>query len=199
MKNETMWDNFLKIRTSGRDDSCSNQYPYEPTPYDVLERLANSGYIRKRDTIVDYGCGKGRACFFLSYQIKANTIGVEYDERIYQCALRNEKTALKTSKVEFFHARAEEYILPDNVNHCFFFNPFSIELLKAVLVKIFDSYYAVQRQIYLYFYYPSDEYVSYLMQLDELEFEDEIDCSDIGDGEPMRERILIFRIAEILK
>lgn len=194
-----MWDNILKIKTSGRDDSNANQYqyPYEPTPYDVLERLANSGYIGKRDTVVDYGCGKGRACFFLSYQVKANTIGIEYDERIYECALRNVKTALNPSKVVFYHERAEEYILPENVNHCFFFNPFSIELLKAVFARIMDSYYAKPRQIRLYFYYPSDEYVSYLMQLDEVEFEDEIDCSDIGDGEVARERILIFQIAGI--
>ena len=36
----------MKIKTSGRDDSRSDQYryPYEPTPYSVLERLAGSGY-----------------------------------------------------------------------------------------------------------------------------------------------------------
>ena len=44
-QNETQWDRFLKIRTSGRDDSHADQYryPYEPTAYVVLERLANSG------------------------------------------------------------------------------------------------------------------------------------------------------------
>ena len=31
-QNETQWDRFLKIRTSGRDDSHADQYryPYEP-------------------------------------------------------------------------------------------------------------------------------------------------------------------------
>ena len=44
-QNETQWDKLLKIKTSGRDDSHSDQYryPYEPTSYMVLERLANSG------------------------------------------------------------------------------------------------------------------------------------------------------------
>ena len=43
--NEEKWDRLLHIRTTGRDDSHSDQYryPYEPTPYTVLERLANSG------------------------------------------------------------------------------------------------------------------------------------------------------------
>ena len=41
-QNELQWDKLLKIKTSGRDDSHSDQfhYPYEPTPYCVLERLA---------------------------------------------------------------------------------------------------------------------------------------------------------------
>ena len=47
---ENKWDKLLKIKTAGRDDSQSDQYryPYEPTPYSVLERLGNTGYIRKK-------------------------------------------------------------------------------------------------------------------------------------------------------
>ena len=58
---EKQWDKLLKIKTSGRDDTKSNTYyyPYEPTPYAVLERLASSGYIGKSNTLLDYGCGKG--------------------------------------------------------------------------------------------------------------------------------------------
>lgn len=65
-KNETRWDKLLQIRTMGRDDSSADQYryPYEPTPYSVLERLADSGRIRKGNTLLDYGCGKGRVDFF---------------------------------------------------------------------------------------------------------------------------------------
>ena len=52
---EKQWDRLLKIKTLGRDDSNADQYryPYEPTPYAVLERLANSGRIRKGDTLLD--------------------------------------------------------------------------------------------------------------------------------------------------
>ena len=73
--NENTWDKLLQIKTTGRDDSNSDtyRYPYEPTPYSVLERLANSGWIRKQDVVLDYGCGKGRVDFFLSYQTRANT------------------------------------------------------------------------------------------------------------------------------
>ena len=192
--NEKTWDKLLKIKTSGRDASNSDQYryPYEPTPYSVLERLANSGLIRKRDVVLDYGCGKGRVDFFLSYQTKANTIGIEYDERIYQGVLENMKNAVSRAKTEFVLARAEEYEVPSEVNKCYFFNPFSVELLRKVMARILQSYYEKPREVFLFFYYPSEEYISYLMTVDELEFYDEIDCDDLFDKSDMRERILIF-------
>ena len=195
--NENTWDKLLQIKTSGLDDSNSDQYryPYEPTPYCVLERLANSGFIRKRDVVLDYGCGKGRVDFFLAYQAKANTIGIEYDERIYQTVLENQKNAISRTRTEFVLAKAEEYEVPTEVNRFYFFNPFSVELLRKVMARITESYYEDPREILLFFYYPSEEYISYLMTVDELEFYDEIDCGDLFDGNDMRERIMIFTFA----
>ena len=192
--NENTWDKLLHIKTSGRDDTNSDnyRYPYEPTPYSVLERLANCGLIRKGDTVLDYGCGKGRVSFFLSYQTKAKTIGIEYDERIYTRAAENQKTA--RSKADFVFGRAEELEIPAEVNVCYFFNPFSVEILKSVLARITESYYESPREIYLFFYYPSDEYMCCLAAADELEFYDEIDCTDLFSGNDRRERIMIFRL-----
>ena len=101
---ESQWDKLLKIKTTGRDDSRSDQYryPYEPTQYLVLERLANSGLISKKNTVLDYGTGKGRVCFYLSYQTRCRSIGVEYDERIFELT------------------GAEEYAVPTDVDRCYF-------------------------------------------------------------------------------
>ena len=191
---EKTWDKLLKIKTTGRDDSNSDQYryPYEPTPYGVLERLANSGYIRKKDVVLDYGCGKGRVDFFLSYQTKARTIGIEYDERIYQSAIENQKNAVSKSKTEFVLERAENYEVPELVNRCYFFNPFSVELLRKVMARIIKSYYENPREMFLMFYYPSEEYISYLLTVDELEFYDEIDCGDLFEKKDSREQIMVF-------
>ena len=196
INNENTWDKLLKIKTSGRDDSNSDQYrfPYEPTPYNVLERLANSGYIRKKDVVLDYGCGKGRVEFFLSYQTKANTIGIEYDERIYQSAIENQNTFISRAKTDFILARAEEYEVPSKVNRFYFFNPFSVELLRKVMARIIDSYYDQPRELLLFFYYPSEEYISYLMTVDELEFYDEIACNDLFENNDSRENIIIFKM-----
>ena len=194
---ETIWDKLLRIKTTGRDDSNSDQYryPYEPTPYSVLERLANSGLISKRDVLLDYGCGKGRVDFFLSYQIKAKTIGIEYDERIYQRAIENQKSVVSRAKAEFVLIRAEAYEVPSEVNRFYFFNPFSVEILHKVIARIIESYYAKPREAYLFFYYPSEEYISYLMTVEELELYDEIHCGDLFIGNDSRERIVIFLLS----
>ena len=196
--NETKWDKLLRIKTSGRDDSRADQYryPYEPTPYSVLERLANSGYIQKRDVILDYGCGKGRVDFFLSYQTKVHSIGIEYDERIYQTVFENKKSAVSGGRCEFVLANAETYEVPAEVNRCYFFNPFSVEILRKVMARIIESYYEQPREIFLFFYYPSKEYLSYLAEVDGLELYDEISCSDLFEGDDPRERVLVFQLKE---
>ena len=198
-QSENNWDKLLKIKTTGRDDSNSDQYryPYEPTPYSVLERLANSGYIRKKDVLLDYGCGKGRVDFFLSYQTRVKSIGIEYDERIYASAVENKKQAVSGARVEFVLAQAENYVVPKEVNICYFFNPFSVELLRKVMARITESYYENPREISLFFYYPSEEYISYLMMAEEVEFYDEISCGDLFEGKDNREQIVIFKMGEV--
>lgn len=80
------------------------------------------------------------------------------------------------------------------VEQCYFFNPFSEEILQKVLAKIEESYFESPRQILLFFYYPSDEYVSHLVTDDLLMFVDEIDCCDLFEGKDTREKILVFQL-----
>ena len=193
---ETQWDKLLKIKTTGRDDSHSDQYryPYEPTSYLVLERLANSGLMRKNNTLIDYGTGKGRVCFYLSYQTRCKSIGIEYDERIFQGAMENKERAVASNRTTFVLCNAENYEVPKEVDRCYFFNPFSVEIFQSVLARIYESYYENPRELLLFFYYPLEEYVSKLMTEEQLMFYDEIDTSDLFPGEDARERILIFQV-----
>lgn len=198
MASEHAWDKLLQIKTAGRDDTNSDEYryPYEPTSYKVLERLANSGLICAGDVVLDYGCGKGRVGFLLSYRTKAKVIGIEYDERIYEQAMENRKTTISRIKPDFVLTAAEEYALPPEVSRCYFFNPFSAEILRKVMARIIGSWYESPREVFLFFYYPSDEYIACLMTVDELEFYDEIECGDLFEGSDQRERIMIFRLPD---
>ena len=194
--NEIQWDKLLKIKTTGRDDTNADQYrfPYEPTPYSVLERLANSGYIRKKNVLIDYGCGKGRVSLFLSYQTRCRSIGVEYDDRIYADAEANRENGVSGRRTEFLKQGAEDFKVPSDADRMVFFNPFSVEILRKVIARVTESYYENPREILMFFYYPSDEYMSFLMTVDELEFMDDIDCKDLFPGENPREKIVIFRM-----
>lgn len=192
---EKQWDKLLRIKTSGRDDSKSNTfyYPYEPTPYCVLERLASSGYIGKKNTVLDYGCGKGRVDFYLSYQTKCKTIGVEYDDRMYKRAIENLKSSGQNHRVQFILENAIHYKIGVGIDRIYLFNPFSIDVLQKVINNINDSYYKNPRELLLFSYYPSDEYTYHLLDMDELTLQDEIDCGDLFGGNNIREKILVFK------
>lgn len=195
---EKEWEKFLRIKTTGRDDSRSDtfRYPYEPTSYEVLVRLSNTGLIGKNNTLLDYGCGKGRVSIFMAYQTKCHSIGIEYDERIYSRAISNKSDAVSSNRVEFICADATEIKIPSDVDRFFFFNPFSVEIFKRVLANIIDSYYENQREMLIMCYYPSDEYIMYLSQEYNVTFVEELDCSDISDGEARREKIIIYRVGK---
>ena len=192
---EEQWDRKLKIQTIGRLDGHADQYryPYEPTPYVVLERLAESGYISRENILIDYGCGKGRVGLFLHHAIGCETIGLEFDKDIFLQAEGNKEVAAKGNGVIFYHADAAEFSVADA--DCFyFFNPFSVEILKSVMGRIMESYYENPRKMRLFFYYPNDEYLVYLMTMYALAFVEEIDCRDLFSGKNERERILIFEL-----
>lgn len=206
---ELEWDEKLNIKTIGRDDKHADQFhhPYEPTPYCVLERLADSGYITGDSILVDYGCGKGRVGFFLAHEIDCRCIGLEYDPPIFKQAEENlaaykgqiALASASAKKLSFLCTNAEKYQVTDA--DCFyFFNPFTVEILRSVMQQIITSYYENPRPIRLFFYYPDPEYVSYLLTgdtshlLDELYFLDEIDCRDLFDSNDDREKIMIFEL-----
>ena len=199
---EQEWDQKLHIDTIGRDASMEDAYhhPYEPTPYTVLERIVESGYLSSYNKVIDYGCGKGRVGFFLGSQLGCKTVGIEFDAKICDEARENlakwKGTMSKnngTQCVVFQCIAAEKYEVADE-DTFYFFNPFSVEILKNVVGKIKKSYYENPREIRLFFYYPSDEYISYLMTVAELCFLDEIDCSDLFEENKEREKIVIFEM-----
>ena len=60
------------------------------------------------------------------------------------------------------------------------------------MARIIESHDKNPREAFLFFYYLSEEYLSYLMTVDELEFYDEIDCMDLFEGNDQREEVVVF-------
>ncbi len=193
---EFLCDAELNINTVGRDEKYSDAHvhPYEPTTYSVLERLAESGLISADDHLLDYGSGKGRVPIYMSYKTGCRATGVECMEEFYQDALYNLETYGSEENIDFVCARAQDYTVPDDVTAAFFFNPFSVSIMRSVLNRLLESYDRDPRYIRMFFYYPSDTYVAYLTNVDEVMFEDEIDCTDLFRENDPRNRVIIFSI-----
>ena len=193
---EEQWERKLNIRTGGGSNHAADgeNFPYEPTPYSVLVRLAGCGRLTRKNRLIDYGCGKGRASILLSGLTGCQVIGIDYNEDLIRTAQEN-LVRSRGKGITFLHKAAEMYEVTDE-DSFFFFNPFSEQVFRKVIDQILWSWYENPRKMQLFFYYPTDEDVTLLMMTQELMFADEIDCSDLFDGNNKRERILIFETEE---
>ena len=81
---EQKWERKLHIHTTGRDENDATEqiFPYEPTPYAVLERLVSEDWISSQDHVLDYGCGKGRVCIFLAMTTGCRATGVDVSDAL---------------------------------------------------------------------------------------------------------------------
>ena len=174
---QKQWDKKLKIQTIGRDASGADayRYPYEPTDYCVLQRLADSGYLRRDSVLVDYGCGKGRLGFFFHNQTGCRVIGLDHSKRMVKKANKNLQNYGNSAEICFIHTKAEEYLPVENANRFYFFNPFSSKIFAKVLEKIQESYDKNPREIIIFFYYSTIEYKLYLKTEPRLELIDSVE------------------------
>ena len=198
-ESEQAMDHLLGIRTTGRDESHASLdcNPYEPTPYGVLERLANSGHLRKGNCLIDYGCGKGRVGFFLSYHTRCASLGVEVDQWLYEGALRNKARAVSGRRTRFVQADARTFVPPDEVDRFYLFNPFSAEVFAKVLHCMAQSLDRSPRPAQLFLYYPDESYSSVLREANLFTYRETIDCRDLFPNEDPRERIDLWEIPAI--
>lgn len=184
---EDNWEKLLNIHTTGTDigDYDPHKHPYEATPYEVLEKIYLSGYIKKDNVLIDYGCGKGRVSIFLSSQTKCKSIGIDYNKRLIDKAVENKKSS-SARRVEFINCLAEDYIIPADADRFYFFNPFTNDTYRKVLDRIEESYKINPREIMIFLYYPHEDFISMTRY-------DILDEIKIEDNNP-RERVIIYKI-----
>ena len=217
---EIYYEKFLSIdtkRAETRMDSCKLYNRYEPTPYEVLEKLLDSYEISDQDHIVDFGSGKGRVAFFLNCFTGAGVTGVELVTEFHDKSISNyksykacqtkksnlfdglkaKKNADKT-KIFFVNDYAERYAISRFENKFFFFNPFNKMIFINVVNNIIGSYEEFKRPIDIIMYYPSMDFIDYLE--DKTVFNHMMDIDTSGDqftSNNFREKISIYRIGDM--
>lgn len=179
---EHYYDKLLHIKTVGYEkeyDPLSQNHPYEPTDYYVLEVLLKQYEFNQMDCLVDFGAGKGRLCFFLHYFRQIAVKGVEMDAALYEQAIKNKKKYIRKMKkgkesMQFHHTLAEVYEIDRADNRFYFFNPFSVQIFMKIIQHILHSVEKSPREVELILYYASEDYIYYLENNTPFQFKQEV-------------------------
>lgn len=121
---------FVKYKIY-KNDSLHNSY--EMTDIFSLNKILKDMKINSEDSILDIGCGKGVALYKFSKYFH-NIYGIEFDKEIYDICCEN-MDKLKIS-ANIANYDINNYIIPDNINYIFMFNPFSGETMKNTISRI---------------------------------------------------------------
>lgn len=198
---EQYYENLLNIKTSGEQkifNESLHYNRYEPTSYDVLNALCENLEFNEEDSLVDFGCGKGRLNFYLNNFYNIDVTGIEMNKFFFEECLSNKKSYLsnrknKEDKIQFSNCFAEKYKVKKNDNKFYFFNPFSEQIFIKVIGNILDSLLEHERQVNIILYYPSEDYLYYLDNYTIFSLKKEIKIPNRYDKDP-REKIVIYEL-----
>lgn len=127
---------------------------YMPTSYKDVFTLLRGAKIGADSVIVDFGCGLGRVVFTAAYLGARQSIGVEFDESLFQSAESNRVASRFHDKVLFVHQDASAFMIPDDANVFFFFNPFGSATMSNVIERIEMSLESAPRKICIIYFNP---------------------------------------------
>ncbi|WP_409276203.1 SAM-dependent methyltransferase [Neobacillus sp. SCS-31] len=193
-------DALLNIKTAGSQKGflkSVHYHPYEPTPYEALDALFAEYQLGSRDSLVDFGCGKGRLPFYANYVFNAHVTGVEMNEVFYHEAIQNRNSYLskmkkRADKLHFHCCLAEDYQIQPGENKFYFFNPFTLSIFIKVVNRILESAERSPRDIDLILYYPSGDYIQFLEYDTGFELVKEVVLPNLYEKNP-NERFLVYR------
>ena len=195
------YEKLFNIKTTGEQQGFyeSHHYNrYEATSYLALETLFKEYCVNGKDSVVDFGCGKGRLPFYINYYYNSKVTGIEMNNNYFEICINNKKSYLKhhnksRDKIEFINTFAEEYQISNSDNKFYFFNPFSVQLFMKVIKNILLSVESFPREIDLILYYPSEEYLYYLENYTGFILSQEINIPNLSIIDK-RQKFLIYKL-----
>ncbi|QNU68780.1 SAM-dependent methyltransferase [Ruminiclostridium herbifermentans] len=198
---EQYYEKLLKIKTTGEQkifNDSIHYHRYEPTSYAALEALSSAYKFSSEDSIVDFGCGKGRLNFYINHFFDSFVTGIEMNKFFYKQAVENKKSYLqiyknRKDKIVFSNCLAERYNIDLKDNKFYFFNPFSIQIFSKVIKNIMASVEENKRTIDIILYYPSNDYIYFLDTNSSFVLINEIKVQYLYDNDP-RHKFLVYRV-----
>jgi hypothetical protein len=75
---------------------------YQPTPYEIVDRMLSMANVRKNDLVYDLGCGDGRLVVMAAKERGAKGVGVDLDPERIRESEENARKAGVADQVRFF-------------------------------------------------------------------------------------------------
>ena len=99
--NEQYYEQLLSIKTTGEQkifNDSLHYHRYEATSYNALHTLTKEYSFNEDDSIIDFGCGKGRLNFYLNHFFNSYVTGIEMNNYYYEICTDNKKAYLNDNK-----------------------------------------------------------------------------------------------------
>lgn len=134
----------------------ASAHPYIPTRGRPFKKLLGSIAFPPESVFVDYGSGKGKVLLLASALGFKRVIGIEYSPELHDVAVANIKryNSRAAAVIEPVCCDATEYVLRDDENVFYFFNPFELDVLLGVLRQIKASLDRKPRKIWVIYFDP---------------------------------------------
>lgn len=133
--------------------SADNSYGYQTTTYKRMKTIFSAFNITKNDTIIDLGCGKGKALYEMSKFYFNKIDGVEISSKLCDIAENNLKK-LHVNNVEIYNIDATLFTDLKKYNYIYFFNPFPAPIFRKVMNNIENSLNKSPRKITIIYNFP---------------------------------------------
>jgi len=148
--------NLNKLTLVG--ENSEQNHHYQGASYYILFSIFEKLPIETKNLpLIDYGCGKGRALFVAEQCGFTNLIGVDIAKELIDDANSNKAVYVRKnsqSKIDFLFEDATKYLIPDNAQVFYFFNPFGEEVLQKVIDNIKESVKQHPRKVYCIYLNP---------------------------------------------
>ena len=135
--------------------------PYRPTDVLALRKLFRALDLSPGRVLVDFGCGKARVLMVGAQFGFRGLRGVEFSAGLCEVARRNiaryRESAGVSAEFEIVHGDAAEYVVREDEDVFFLFNPFDDVVVRRVMDNISRSYRAQPRHMLLIYRRPVHE------------------------------------------
>ncbi|MBT2569997.1 methyltransferase [Planococcus sp. ISL-110] len=200
---EQAYERRLNISTAGNQKGFTDSLHhnrYEPTPYELLDRLFERYSLSPGDRLVDVGCGKGRLNFYVHHLFRAESAGIEMNTEFFTEATENKKRYTKKNKaaeqsIQFYNCLAQDYPIAARDNKFYFFNPFSVQVFINFINGILRSAETDPRTVEVILFFASQDYSDFLESSTAFQLVREISLPDFHKDP--REQFLIYRLSKM--